>query len=371
VLKPGPPGSWDGDKTHGASVFSTPWGYEAFYSANGTDWFRREIGYAMSPDGSDWTARHPDNPLLQPEDDPVAGTIVEGPEVVLVEGTYWMYYDYLFEPYGPNAVGLARGTVCCAPVEEVAIAGPALLHVGETGLYTATYTPPGATPPVTFTWSNGSTEPTAAYSWTMPGAYTITVTATNPCGEVQGEMGVLVCEAPSGAAFGWDPITPTVHESVTFTGTAAGWPAPDYHWSFDGITKTGPIVTHSYSLPGAYTVTLTATNACGTDAVSHTLTVAAPCIPVTAVTIAGPTTLLVGETGHYTATAAPPTATLPITYTWGSGAMGPTAVYSWTTPGTYTLTVTATNPCRVMVAGTYVVEVSAEHHIYLPLVMRP
>ena len=276
-----------------------------------------------------------------------------------------------------NCGGVATAThaviVACDPVEAVAIAGPTLLLPGETGLYTATYTPPTATLPVTFTWSNGSTDPTAAYSWTVPGTYTVTVTATNPCGEVYAELAVVVCDPPSGAAFSWEPITPTVGESVTFTGTAAGWPAPTYDWAFgDGGMWTGPVVEHTYTTPGSYTVTMTATNACGTDAVSHPLTILPEvCIPLAEVTIAGPAALLVGEAGHYTATAAPPTATLPITHTWECGLTGPTAVYSWSVPGTYTLTVTATNPCLVPVTGHYVVEVQAHYEIYLPLVIRP
>ena len=67
----------------------------------------------------------------------------------------------------------------CVPVEGASIEGPAMLLVGQTGLYTATYTPPTATLPLTITWDNGSVGPTAAYSWTLSGTYTLTVTATN------------------------------------------------------------------------------------------------------------------------------------------------------------------------------------------------
>jgi hypothetical protein len=35
--------------------------------------------------------------------------------------------------------------------------------------------------------------PTAAYSWTVPGMYTLTVTATNACGQAHGELHVVVC----------------------------------------------------------------------------------------------------------------------------------------------------------------------------------
>jgi CSLREA domain-containing protein len=100
-------------------------------------------------------------------------------------------------------------------------------------------------------------------------------------------------------------------------------------------------------------------------------TAAEPCDPVETVAVEGPASLLVGETGVYTATYAPLTATLPVTLTWENGTLGATAVYSWTLPGTYTLTVTATNPCAEAV-GSFPVEVSAEimYRIYLPLVLR-
>jgi fibronectin-binding autotransporter adhesin len=100
-------------------------------------------------------------------------------------------------------------------------------------------------------------------------------------------------------------------------------------------------------------------------------TVAEPCDPVETVTVEGPASLRVGETGVYSATYAPITATLPVTLTWGDGTVGATATYSWTLPGTYTLTVTATNPCGEAVAS-FPVEVSEEamYWIFLPLVVK-
>jgi CSLREA domain-containing protein len=99
-------------------------------------------------------------------------------------------------------------------------------------------------------------------------------------------------------------------------------------------------------------------------------TVAEPCDPMETVTVEGPASLRVGETGVYSAAYAPITATLPVTLTWGDGTVGATAAYSWTLPGTYTLTVTATNPCGE-VSGAYPVVVSSESYwIFLPLVVK-
>jgi hypothetical protein len=130
----------------------------------------------------------------------------------------------------------------------------------------------------------------------------------------------------------------------------------------------GATAAYSWTLPGSYTLAVTATNPC--SEVSGAFTVAV-CQPVEAVTVEGPATLGVGETGTYTAAYAPLTATPPVTLTWEDGTVGATAVYSWTLPGTYTLTVTATNPCGEAV-GRFPVEVSAEvkYRIYLPLLLR-
>lgn len=174
----------------------------------------------------------------------------------------------------------------CIPVEGAEITGPGVLLAGETGWYAASYTPPTATQPVTLFWDNGTLGPTAAYSWTLPGVYTLTLTAANECG----------------------------------------------------------MVTTSF-------------------------TVTIECRPVGG-EIAGPALLRVGETGLYTATYTPPTATLPITFTWDNGTLGPTAAYSWTVGGTYTIAVTGTNICGGEAVGRFPVQVIWPYCIYLPLVVR-
>jgi len=69
-----------------------------------------------------------------------------------------------------------------APV-GVSISGPAEGAVGRSYVFTATVSPPTTTKPITYTWApepaSGQGEETTVYSWTMPGAKTITVTAEN------------------------------------------------------------------------------------------------------------------------------------------------------------------------------------------------
>ena len=86
----------------------------------------------------------------------------------------------------------------------------------------------------------------------------------------------------------------------------------------------------------------------------------------------GPRTLLVGQEGTFRALAMPITVSRPLTLTWDNGSIGSTAVYSWTTPGSYAITVTATNPCGEVHQGVLPVQVLEEwpYSIFLPLVLR-
>jgi len=83
-------------------------------------------------------------------------------------------------------------TVFCQPVEEVSVSGPRALAAGDPGLFTASYLPITTSPPITLTWDNGATGPTAAYSWTLPGVYNPTVIVTSRCGTAQAGQMVVV-----------------------------------------------------------------------------------------------------------------------------------------------------------------------------------
>ncbi len=79
---------------------------------------------------------------------------------------------------------------------------------------------------------------------------------------VDGEL--TACDTVQGTAFVFDPPVPLVQQTVAFTASVSGGAQPiTYTWSFgDGEAAAGPQVSHSYALPGLYTVTLSANNAC-------------------------------------------------------------------------------------------------------------
>lgn len=80
------------------------------------------------------------------------------------------------------------------------------------------------------------------------------------------------------ASFTRSPASGTAPLDVAFTDTSANEPT-SWAWTFgDGGTSTQRHPTHRYTTPGTYTVSLTATNAAGSDTVTQTgsVTVTAP-----------------------------------------------------------------------------------------------
>ncbi|MBN1485753.1 MAG: PKD domain-containing protein [Chloroflexia bacterium] len=96
------------------------------------------------------------------------------------------------------------------------------------------------------------------------------------------------------------------------------------------------------------------------------------CQPLEGMTVLGPPSLLVGQQGIYQALPQPLTASLPLTFSWSSGSVGPAATYSWPEAGSHTLTVTGTNICGGAWRAVYTVQVLEEwpHGSYLPLIVR-
>jgi PKD repeat protein len=93
------------------------------------------------------------------------------------------------------------------------------------------------------------------------------------------------------------------------------------------------------------------------------------------VTISGPTSGYTNTAYTFDGTIAPPNATAPVTYTWSpepdSGQSTASTDYSWTSPGTYTVTLTAEN-CGGIVSDTHTITIIEQqmYSVYLPLVRR-
>ncbi|MDO8840877.1 PKD domain-containing protein [Methanocalculus sp.] len=207
--------------------------------------------------------------------------------------------------------------------------------------------------PTSWSWSfvdgNTSTAQNPTHTYVAAGTYTVSLTATNAQGSdtetKTGYITVSVPGAPPVANFTGTPTSGTRPLSVVFTDTSTGSPI-SWSWSFgDGNTSIAQNPTHTYVAAGTYTVSLTATNANGSNTVTKTgyITVTDPISPPLADFIGSPTTtfrlLSVAFTDLSTDT--------PTSWSWSFGdggtstAQNPTRQYM--TAGTYTVSLTATN----------------------------
>lgn len=135
---------------------------------------------------------------------------------------------------------------------------------------------------------------------------------------------------PPVVAFTYSPQYPQVCEMITFNASDSydpdGWIA-SYTWNFsDGnvTTKTDPIITHHYELPGTYNVSLTTTDNHGlTNSTAKDITVTKR--PFAAFTYA-PSYPQVGETVIFDASQSKPDGGHIISYEWDFGDSNTTAL---------------------------------------------
>lgn len=144
ILDVGPPGSWDDTDIWGASVIFNGSTYEMWYS--GFDGDKDYIGYATSPDGTEWT-KHEQNPVL---DVGLPGSWddaeVADPHVLLTGSEYQMWFagfdglqwrtGYASFTYGGGWVKYEGNPVLregnAGEWDDRYAAGPSVLRFGET-----------------------------------------------------------------------------------------------------------------------------------------------------------------------------------------------------------------------------------------------
>ncbi len=164
--------------------------------------------------------------------------------------------------------------------------GPGPLDVTFTNTSTGTA-------PLTYAWnfgdpgsggSNTSTVKNPSHTYDDPGTYTVTLTVTNDFGaNAQTRTGYITVLTPPDANFTGAPTSGVSPLAVTFANTSTGSAPLTYAWNFgdpssgsnNTSTLTNPV--HTYN-PGTYTVTMTATNAAGSNVMTRTnyITVSAP-----------------------------------------------------------------------------------------------
>ena len=231
---------------------------------------------------------------------------------------------------------------------------------------------------LTYRWDfseGGATfEQSPVRTYDEPGTYTATVTVTDPQGKTASEtVEIVVSEranaAPSVLAAA-DRLTGRAPLTVKFSAQATDPDGPEdeitYLWDFgdDGASEFGRNASHTYRTPGTYTATVTATDADGAfDTAEVTIVVDGPppnqppTVQIAATPRSGTAPLKV----RFTSAARDPEGKA-VSTVWdfgdGSKAGGPSISHTYRSPGTYTATVTVTDPGGLTASASLQIKVS-------------
>jgi len=142
---------------------------------------------------------------------------------------------------------------------------------------TVNFTDLSSNSPTSWNWNFGdggsSTAQNPSHTYTSAGTYTVTLTATNAYGsdaEIKSNYVTVTAPPPPTADFAGSPTNGDAPLLVNFTDLSSGSPT-SWNWSFgDGGSSTLQNPSHTYVNPGTYTVSLTVSNAFGTDGVTKT-----------------------------------------------------------------------------------------------------
>jgi PKD repeat protein len=191
-----------------------------------------------------------------------------------------------------------------------------------------------------------SLETAPMYTYAEDGTYTITLMASNACGTVTITENVTIITPPT-ASFSADPLEGCTPLTVAFSDNSSE-NTTAWNWTFTGgtpssSTEQNPVV--EYTSPGVYSVELEVSNSEGSDQVSQLDIIMVADLPNASFTQS-----LDGLTVALTNTSANATS-----YSWdfGDGVGTSTEtdpVYTYTEPGEYTITLSATNVCATVEA---------------------
>ncbi|MEW5802523.1 MAG: PKD domain-containing protein [bacterium] len=196
-----------------------------------------------------------------------------------------------------------------------------------------------------FQWNFGdnphgtNTGKTPSHTYSRPGTYNVTLTAQTECGQATKTKTVLV-RGGMAADFAFSNNPGSVNQVIEFIDRSSGGPT-SWHWDFGDPnqgTSTLQNPTYQYTAPGSYTVTLTVTNMCGTRTFSRNIVISSE--DTGAIDVEN-TTVCVNMPARFVH--APPTGVNTWLWDFGDGTGSPeqTTNHTFSSPGTYTVTLRA------------------------------
>ena len=209
-----------------------------------------------------------------------------------------------------------------------------------------------------------------------PGTYTVLLTLANDVGQNNTTAQQVTIQAapspnqPPQPAIQADATTVEAGDTINFdaSSTSAGSPLVSYDWDFgDGSTGSGQLVSHDFSQPGSYNVTLSVTDQAGQSATatqSVTVNPKAQPAPLTA-NISAPATAETGQPvtfdGQQSTSAAPLTS---VQWDFGDGSTGGgtslsdlVTDHTYQQPGSYTGQLTLTNGLNETNTASFTIDV--------------
>ena len=286
--------------------------------------------------------------------------------------------------FGQTSTATHTVTVDDPPTPAFASSPAIVAAPGATVSFNASASAPGASGGTItdYSWNFGdetpvddtSTTAAATHAYALTGTYTVTLTATDDLGVTGTATEQITVDAPS-PAFTTSPNTPAPGSSVTLDASGSTDPEgtiTDYSWNFgDGSPAQDAggtdAIQHTYATRGTYNATLTVTNNSGqTSTTTRSVTVDDP--PSAAFT---PSTTVAtpDATVSFNASASAPGSSggTIIGYSWNfgdgtavaDGGGSPDASHAFTTPGTYTVTLTTTDDLGVSTTTIELITVKA------------
>lgn len=175
--------------------------------------------------------------------------------------------------------GLKFSLTTPVPPQVIALDGPNSVQVGESTTFAATVNEDEADRPLSYQWQFGDGNTgsglTASHTYSEPGTYTVSFTASNDVGEANESLSVEVVPVPEPALITSVNVNPNPADegqTVRFNSNVQGEPPISREWSFgDGSSAMSESPTHTYEDPGEYTARLQVSNEAGED--SRTVTV--------------------------------------------------------------------------------------------------
>ncbi len=212
---------------------------------------------------------------------------------------------------------------------------------------TVKYTDISKRTPTKWKWSFGdgtfSTVKNPIHKYSAVGKYTVKLTATNEGGNSTAtKTNYITVIAKPVASFSAKPTSGKATLTVAFNDTSTGIPA-GWKWSFgDGSTSTKQNPTYKYSKAGKYTVTLTVTNAAGSNTVTKMNYITVVAKPVAAFS-ASPTSGKVPLTVKFTDKSTGYPASWKWTFGDGSTSTVQNPTHKYAKTGKYTVSLTVKN----------------------------